>query len=332
MRESELHEHIYKRSADLAAKYGEVEVGPGDDCAVVRTGSGELLLLGADQVVEGRHFEAWTPVDLIARKAIARSVSDIAAMGGVPSWALATAVLPKGYAHADELFDAMAKWGRHWGAPLIGGDIATGTDKLVLSVTMGGRFDPRYVNAFMVDFWRGEVDRPPPALPEEFSPVLRSGAEPGDKVLVTGPIGDSYKSGWHLEFEPRVRWGTFAAFRGGHPFTYMNAMIDLSDGLGRDASRIGHASGVRLEISAQSVRLRNAAQGWYQAFSEGEDYELLMCAPDGCDDWAFGSNGHQVIEIGRVRACREGEAPGATFVDAYGREYDGAEMGWDHGE
>ena len=100
MRESDLLQHIARRSADLhglSGAFGEIVTGPGDDCAVVRTAAGDLLLITVDQVVEGRHFAPDMPLDLIARKAVARSVSDIAAMGGVPAWGLATGLLPSGY-------------------------------------------------------------------------------------------------------------------------------------------------------------------------------------------------------------------------------------------
>ena len=85
MDESTLHNHIYQRSSDLTIGGGNrLVVGPGDDCAFYQTPSGDTTLITIDQLVEGRHFESGTDLDLIARKAIARSVSDIAAMGGVP--------------------------------------------------------------------------------------------------------------------------------------------------------------------------------------------------------------------------------------------------------
>ena len=125
MDEHTLHQHIYERSQELSLG-GDAQVltGPGDDCAVIQSSSGGISLLTVDQLVEDRHFERDTDIDLIARKAIARSVSDIAAMGGVPSWSLGTGVLPKDYPHANELFDAMHKWAQHWNCPLIGGDTA----------------------------------------------------------------------------------------------------------------------------------------------------------------------------------------------------------------
>ncbi len=96
VRETTLLSHIFERSKSLADRFAQVVVGPGDDCAVVRTASGDLLLATTDQLISGRHFRPGTPVDRIARKLIARSVSDIAAMGGTPSWALATGGLAVG--------------------------------------------------------------------------------------------------------------------------------------------------------------------------------------------------------------------------------------------
>ncbi len=304
MRESELLGHIYERSRDLAAAFGDVIVGPGDDCAVVRTTSGDLLLITTDQLIEGRHYEAGTPIDLIARKAVARSLSDIAAMGGTPSWGLATAALPEGYEHADELFDAMAKWGRHWKCPLVGGDVAVTSGPMVLSVTVIGK---PHVN-------REEL----PGCP----PVLRSGAEIGDLVYVTGPIGASFESGHHLSFEPRLAEGRLNC---DHLATDLHAMIDVSDGLGRDAARIARASGVVVEIDADRVSLRPPATGWNQAFGDGEDYELLFAVSGDAEQTP-----HTGELIGRCIAPSDAEPPACVVIDPYGKRHRADEMGWDH--
>ncbi|MGQ0628557.1 MAG: thiamine-phosphate kinase [Phycisphaerales bacterium] len=149
-----------------------VIVGPGDDCAVIEHG-GVQTLLTVDQVIESRHFigpliasdgprgTPGTPFHAVAHKAIARSISDIAAMGGRPRWALATAALPAGLSDslAGALFEAMRRLALTFGAPLVGGDIAATSGPLVLTVTVGGAPHPA----------RG--------------PVLRSGARPGDVSL-----------------------------------------------------------------------------------------------------------------------------------------------------
>ncbi|MCW5776132.1 MAG: thiamine-monophosphate kinase [Phycisphaeraceae bacterium] len=304
MRESDLLAHIYAIAAGADAAAAGVLVGPGDDCAVVRTPGGDELLLTVDQVVEGRHFEPGTPVDLVARKAVARSISDIAAMGGVPAWGLAAGVLPEGYEHGRELCEALHRWGLHWRCPIVGGDIATGPGPLTISVTVVGRMDG-------------------------VEPVLRAGARPGDQLWLTGQVGGSLESGWHLRFEPRLEAGRNAARS-----ALVHAMIDLSDGLGRDAARIGAASGVRLVIDAAKIPVTHRCPDWRHAVRDGEDYELLMCAA-ASNARSGGPPFHAVPPligpIGVVRARRAGEAPGATILDAFGLEHDAGQMGWDHG-
>jgi thiamine-monophosphate kinase len=306
MQESKLHDHIYARSIGLALGGGqEIVVGPGDDCAVIRSTNGDLSLLTVDQLVEGRHFESNTDLDLIARKAIARSVSDIAAMGGIPAWSLATAVLPKDYPHADQLFDAMSKWAKHWNCPIIGGDIATHSSNdhpLTLTVTIGG------------------------SMHKDSSPILRSGAKPGDHLYLTGQVGGSFDSGWHLLFEPRLIAGQWASANQG--INGVHAMLDLSDGLGRDADRIAKASGVIIELDAAKLPINHRCKDWRQACSEGEDYELLMC---------IDPNTH-IPEIdppiqgpiGECRACRSDESPGAIMIDPHGKRHPLSDFGWDH--
>jgi len=309
MRESDLLAHIQSRSTDLAGlcgPFGEIVVGPGDDCAVIRQPDGGLLVIGVDQLVEGRHFEPDTDIDLIARKSIARAVSDIAAMGARPAWGLATGLLPSGFGHADALFDAMARWARHFGCPLIGGDIATGPESMPLSltVTAAGRMD------------------------DGIEPLLRSGAKSGDELWLIGPIGASFETGWHLRFEPRVAAGLAAAAE-----PRVHAGIDLSDGLGRDAARVGSASGVRLELEAAKLPINHRCKDWREAAAAGEDYELLLAITPGP---AQETNPPLTLDppllgpIGWVRACELGEKPGATIVDTYGTGHDAGELGWDH--
>lgn len=311
MHESDLLHHIRARSADLtglAGAFGEIVVGPGDDCAVIREPGGGLLVIGVDQLVEGRHFTAGTEIDLIARKAVARAVSDLAAMGARPAWGLATGLLPAGYADADALFDAMARWARHFGCPLIGGDIAVGptigsesrSTPLSLTVTAAGTMDAGS------------------------SPLLRSGARAGDALWLTGQVGASFGSGWHLRFEPRVAAGLAAAASG-----RVHAAIDLSDGLGRDAARIGEASGVRLELDAAKLPISHRCKDWREAAGAGEDYELLFAAAPG-DAPPIAAEPPLIGPVGRVRACRDGESAGATIIDPHGQEHDAGEMGWDH--
>ena len=302
MRESRLLDHIYRRSADLASSFPGVLLGPGDDCAVVACGPQTLLTV--DQLIEGRHYLPGTAIDLIARKAVARSVSDIAAMAGVPRWALATAALPAAWSQAesDDLFDRLATWARHWGCPLVGGDIAALPEgaPMLLTVTVGG--DPHAS--------RG--------------PVTRSGAQPGDCVWMTGRVGGSLPSGRHLTFEPRIAEARWLADT---LTTRLHAMIDLSDGLGRDAARVAAGSGVRLEIEAALVPVHEPRSP--TVASDGEDYELLFIADADADmtlPAACPQTGTPVTRIGQVIAGQ-----GCVIIDAAGRAWDTTEMGWDHG-
>lgn len=302
MNESDLHNDIYARSHNLiAGGSNTITVGPGDDCAVISSAKGELSLLTVDQLVAGRHFVSETPIDLIARKAIARSVSDIAAMGGVPSWAMATCILPKDYQHADQLFDAMSTWATHFGCPLIGGDIAShaSTDHpLALTVTVGG------------------------TMLNGHQPVLRSGAKPSDLLYLTGPVGASFQTGRHLNFEPRVEVGQWASKNNSH------AMIDLSDGLGRDSDRIAVASNVRIEIDASKLPINPECPDWQNAMGDGEDYELLIALDPGCD---LSSSPIPLMgPIGTVRVCKSNEKPGSSVLDPGGVLHDASTMGWDH--
>jgi len=260
VRENELLDHIYRRSAGLSQGWPAVVVGPGDDCAVVREGGGGLTLLKVDQLVEGRHYRSGTDPALIARKAIARPLSDLAAMAGVPRAALVAAVLPDGFSGADELFDHLSRASRGLGCPLVGGDLSSGPRgaPLVLSVTMVG--EPHAV--------RG--------------PVLRSGARPGDRVYVSGVLGGSFDpatgGGRHLTFEPRIELATELATTLGDELT---AMMDLSDGLGIDGDRLSRASGVKMLIEMHRVPAHPDACGVASILGDGEDYELLFTAGPG---------------------------------------------------
>lgn len=335
MRESDLHQHIYARSASLArafadhARTGTLILGPGDDAAALLTPAGDRLLLTTDQLVEHRHFTGpalltptstpptnslntpGTPIELIARKALARSVSDIAAMGGRPWLALATALLPHRFPHADALFDAMHRWALHFRCPLVGGDIASHSDRpgqpLTLTTTVLGLIDP------------------------DARPITRAGVEPGDALWLTGPVGNSFASQRHLTFEPRVAHGLALARL---PTTH--AMIDLSDGLGRDAARLAVASRLRIDLDARLIPLHPDADlsvptHILAAIAAGEDYELLIArdhadtdpAPPGLPTPLLGPIGH-------ARPCAPNEPPGCSLLMPDGSRHDCADLGWDH--
>lgn len=310
----------------MSAGFPQVLVGPGDDCAAVGlpgAGAGAVGLLTVDHLVEGRHFPcfdgAFEPGTLraVARKAVARSVSDIGAMGGVPHASLATACLASGFPQeaADALFGAMHEWAAFWGAPLVGGDVATFAPvedafpppPLVLTTTILG----------IPHAARG--------------PVLRSTARVGDEVYVTGELGGSLESGRHLEFVPRVEEGDWIAGRlaehaagSGTEVASCGAMMDLSDGLGRDGTRLARASRVRLTLESDLFPTFRGC-GWDKAMSDGEDYELLFTAPASMRWPEACPNGTRITRIGRVTP-----GDGCVVRTPEGQLTDASGMGWEH--
>lgn len=314
MRETELLSHIARLAADQPRRFPRVVLGPGDDAALVLSPSGDPILLTVDNVVEGRHFTPETPVGLIARKAVARSISDIAAMGARPLCALAAAVLPRGYPSARELADAIHRWGEFFGCPVVGGDVSSADGPLVISVTVAGT---RPEGSAESGLWRA---------------LTRAGARAGDELWVTGPLGASPASGKHLRFMPRVNEGIVAAHS-----PLVHAMMDVSDGLGRDAARIASSSGVRIVLDAARLPRTSECGSWLGACGDGEDYELLIAAaPElrtkhgGVIPGVAGLPAVELIgPIGHVQEADERHAPACTIVSPDGPR-DAGEMGWEH--
>lgn len=286
-----------------------VQVGPGDDCAVVASAPHASILVTTDQVIEGRHFRKGEDLALVARKAVCRSLSDIAAMAGTPRWAVATGALPAGMLQADaqRLTDALHATGNDFNCPIVGGDIATLPPEgpLVLTVTIAGTPHPT----------RG--------------PVLRSGARPSDRVYVTGALGGSLPSRRHLTFTPRLTEAHWLATLLGRDLT---AMMDLSDGLGIDAARLATASDVTVVIDAGSLPRHEHVATWQAAMSDGEDYELLFTAsqtapvPERCP-----LTGTPVTLVGMVVArTTNPPSPRCAVKDPSGQLVDASTMGWEH--
>jgi thiamine-monophosphate kinase len=234
-------------------KSRDVIVGVGDDCAVLR-GEGRSLLFKTDAMVEGVHFSARTPAALIGRKALARVLSDIAAMGGAPLAALVTLGLPSNESprRLAAIYRGMEKIARDYKVALVGGE-TTRAEQLFLSIALLGEC-------------RG------------VKPVLRSGARAGDLIFVTGRLGATQVR-HHLTFTPRLAEGRWLARH-----EAATAMMDLSDGLGADLPRLGHASGLGYEIDAGAVpRARGASLE--AALNDGEDFELLFTASPARAAW-----------------------------------------------
>lgn len=323
VRESDLLAHIFKRSADLD-RFPHVVVGPGHDCAVIALPGGECALAKTDQLIEGLHFAAYprTPVNLIARKAIARAISDIAAAGGRPLATLIGAVLPPDCPYASDLYDALSRWAAHWNAPLIGGDTAIwhATDRATEMPALRhlGAFHPAPRPLILSISIIGSPHR-------RRGPVLRSGASPGDAIYISGRLGGSFDPdtalGKHLTFDPRLAEAAFLCDELGDN---LHAMMDISDGLGRDATRLAAVSGVRIVIDAEAIPL-NPNCTWQEAAATGEDYELLFAAPPEHAPLRCPVTGVLFTRIGSVvkgSGCSIREGP---------TDHDCSQMGWEHG-
>jgi len=254
-------------------------VGPGDDCAVVRF-AGELLLVTTDQCADGVHFRLdECGCEAAGYKVMARSLSDIAAMAGEPVAAVATAALPKGLSESDAqaVYRGLRRAGDAFDCPVVGGDVAAWDHPLLLTVTMWGR-------------------------PVGAGPILRSGANVGDAICVTGTLGGSLVSGKHLSFTPRI--AEARALLEHHPPT---AMIDISDGLAADLAHICRESHVGAELNAAAIPLSDAARAGADplaaALGDGEDYELLFTLPPqaAADLVAAQPLGAPVSRIGGIR-------------------------------
>jgi thiamine-monophosphate kinase len=224
-----------------------VLAGIGDDCAAVAGPGRDLLLLKTDCVVEDRHFTARDAAAAVGWKAACRAVSDLAACGGRPAHALVTCVVRAAQTKRwlDGVYRGLDKAGREFGFDVVGGELSRTDGPAVISVAMTGTVARR-----------------------EF--VRRAGGRPGDVLFVTGVLGGSLASGWHLRFRPRLdeaRW-LVANFR-------VRAMMDLSDGLAADLPRLARAGGTGFVFDPASVpRRRGVTAG--QALADGEDFELLF--------------------------------------------------------
>ena len=224
-----------------------VLAGPGDDCAVVESPRrGQVALLKTDCLVEGIHYAPGTPAGKAGWKAVARVLSDFAAMGGRADHLLATVVLPpdREIRWVEDLYRGMDRCAQRFGAAVVGGETS--------SLPSGA---PALVS-IAATAWRKQL-------------TLRDGGKERDALFVTGTLGGSSR-GSHLTFDPRLEeaeWLT-SNFR-------VHCMMDLSDGLGRDLPRLAAASGCGFSLDRGSVPRRRGAT-LENAIGDGEDYELLF--------------------------------------------------------
>ena len=256
-------------------------IGIGDDAAVVTPPRNAHMVLTTDALIEEVHFDRrFSAAGDIGYRALAVNLSDLAAMGAAPRWALLSLALPNELPVADveALVEGLAGCGRQFGCVVIGGNLTRSPGPLMVDVTAVGDVRPRRV-------------------------LTRSAGRAGDELWVSGSIGAAaaglamLRAGFspadhaaaciarYLRPEPRVRLG-LAVSRA----RAARAAVDLSDGLADAAHQLADASGCGVELAADALPIDAAARAWWedagkdavlQAVSGGDDYELLFAVPRG---------------------------------------------------
>jgi thiamine-monophosphate kinase len=296
--EPEFVEALRRRA--LVPRGSGIVLGIGDDCAIFRPrGAREDLLFTTDLLLEGTHFLCDTHRAQDAGwKALARGLSDIAAMGGEPRFCLVSLALAKwaGARWVERFYDGLLELAGRAGAPLIGGDVASG-ERVMCDIVVAG------------------------AVPRGTA-LRRDGARAGDSIYVSGRLGVSALglatgrgAAWrrHKRPEPRLALGRFL-----RDCLRATAAMDLSDGLSLDLYRMCAASGLHAEIEAPPVYPGATLE---QALHGGEDYELLFTVRDGTRvPESF--EGAALTRIGHMRRGQPGLVKLGDAVLPRG--------GWDH--
>ncbi|TBW51013.1 thiamine-phosphate kinase [Marinobacter halodurans] len=300
MGEFELIQRYFQPVARDTA-HPDVKLGIGDDCAIQRIPPGHELVFSVDTLVEGVHFPSRYAPDRLARRALAVAASDLAAMGAKPVCFTLAMTLPKADAHWLERFSSeLAQAGREFGLALAGGDTTRGP--LTLTIQVHG------------------------TVPEGQA-LLRSGAQPGDLVVVSGTLGDAAAALDYLETgapsqyqqtlldrynrpQPRLALGQLLRNRA-------SAAIDISDGLLADLGHLLQASGCGAVIDAGRIPLSPALRDLAgeeaigHALRGGDDYELCFTLPARFRDALHRQSPIPLQVIGDVVA-----EPGLTLLNA----------------
>ncbi len=263
-----------------STSYPQLVVGPGDDAAVLRITRGKVLVTTTDAMVEGTHFDpAWFPFEDLGMKILAVNLSDLAAMGNVrPVGALITAGFPGDCAveSVDKFYRGLEQCAKKWRTGFLGGDTVGSPKGWLVSATLLGEADERHL-------------------------IRRSGAQPGDILFASGPLGlagaglevlQMGKRAWPWSRplvqafsrpQPRMRIGSMLGKN-----QWATSLLDSSDGLEASARLLGESSGVGIEIDLDRLRIHPALERWAQfrkrdpksyALRGGEDYELIGTLP-----------------------------------------------------
>lgn len=259
------------------AKQKRAILGIGDDCAVAPYTKDKYLLLTVDMLIEGVHFDLKKAgPKRVGRKALAVSLSDIAAMGGIPKYCLISQSAPSDASikMIDDFYSGFLKLADEYGVELIGGD-TNRSDKFIFDVCVIGEVEKKYL-------------------------TRRGGAKVGDKIYVTGRLGGSIK-GRQYDFTPRVKEARVLV----RDFK-VNAMIDVSDGISSDLRHIVESSGVGAVIYEKNIPIAESSS-LKDALGGGEDFELLFTMPGDISGKILSERvGAPVKKIGEIRPKKDG--------------------------
>jgi thiamine-monophosphate kinase len=282
MRETEIIEGIRSLTVNNY-RHKTLVVGIGDDCAILRPRANEDLVFTSDFVLEDRHFTLAThSPGAIGQKALARSLSDLAAMGAEPVFCLVSLAVPANLSgpFVKRFYQGLLRTANRYSISLAGGDLAK-FEKVIADVTCCGRVPG------------GKA-------------LLRGGAKPGQRIFVTGKLGaaaHAFAAGRPILPLPRLEAGIALRKLG------VSAAIDLSDGLSLDLTRLCRASNASAEIFSSLVPVSRKAT-LDEALNGGEDYELLFTAPN---------NLNLPAEIGKLPLSEIGTvtrgSPGLVLLD-----------------
>lgn len=306
-----------------------VRLGIGDDAALVRMGRGRELALTTDFSIEGVHFnQRLHPPQSVGHRALARALSDLAAMGTEPRFALVSLAISKGTTSQwmEGFYEGIRLLAERFGVSIIGGDTAVVSGCITVDAIAAG------------EVGRGQA-------------VLRSGARPGDLIFVSGRLGvselglrllksrttrshgvamaadaaaESRAIHHHLFPEPQCRLGRYLAAR-----RLATAMMDLSDGLSSDLTRLCEASRVGARIREDLIpapAMPSREQALHLALHGGEDYELLFTVPPSkVKNLPRSFRGAAIRQIGEISRNRK-----LTLIEPGGRRTLLQPSGYDH--
>ena len=328
---------IVESPAAEAAPPSDLLIGIGDDAALFRPRAGRGLLLTADAFVEGIHFDlAYTSFLQLGWKTIAANLSDIAAMGGEPGYAIVTLALPSKI--SVEMMEDLYRGARHactdYGCRIVGGDTSASLGNMMISIAMTGdveigkelrRDAARPGELLCVSGTCGGAHAGLRILAREKRRFLESGARDGFQ-----PNLEPYKEVIERHLVPRPRFDVARALVDAG----VRAAIDVSDGIASDARRIAEASHVGLEVVGSSLPLLASTRAAAAEFAEnpaeyalfgGEDYEILFAVGD--DGLRrLREKGVDVTVIGRIVDAKNG----LTFITGEGERVALPPRGWDH--